>query len=63
MEQAIRKLTTSGLYSKVLVLPRKFLRALRWREDQKLEVTLDEEKKQMIIKDAKTKKRRKRKKK
>lgn len=57
MKKTTRKLSTSGLYSKVLVLPRKFLRALRWREDQKLEVTLDEKRKRIIIKDAKTKRR------
>lgn len=61
MKKATRKLSTSGLYSKVLVLPRAFLRALGWREDQKLEVALDEKKKRMIIKDAKTRRRRKRK--
>lgn len=57
MEKVIRKLSTSGLYSKVLVLPRKFLRALRWREDQKLEVTLDEKGKRLIVKDAESRKR------
>jgi len=50
----IHKITTSGRYSKALVLPRHFLRILNWREDQKVEIKLDEKKKQLIIKDAKT---------
>jgi len=52
-EKKIRKITTSGKYSKALVLPREFLRKLNWRENQNLEVELDEKKKQLIIRDAK----------
>ena len=53
---AVHKITTSGRYSKAIILPRNFLRILNWREDQNLEITLDEKRKQLIIKDAKTKK-------
>jgi len=53
MLKATRKLSTSGKYSKVLVIPRKFLRILKWREDQKLEITLDEKRKRLVVKDAK----------
>lgn len=54
MEKTTRKLSGSGLYTKVLAIPRQFLRRLKWREDQKLEITLDKPKKRLIIKDAKT---------
>ena len=54
MLKATRKLSTSGKYSKVLVIPRKFLRILKWREDQKLEITLDEKRKRLVVKDAKS---------
>ena len=55
-KKAIHKITTSGKYSKAIILPRDFLRILNWREDQNVEITLDEKNKQLIIKDAKTKK-------
>ena len=53
MEKEIRKIAKSGRYSKSLVLPRDFLRKLNWRENQNLEVELDEKKKRLIIRDAK----------
>ena len=56
LKKAIHKITTSGKYSKAIILPRNFLRILKWREDQNLEITLDEKKKQLVIKDAKTRK-------
>jgi len=49
----IHKITASGKYSKSLVLPRNFLRVLNWRENQKVEIQLDEKKKQLVIRDAK----------
>ncbi len=55
LKKAIHKITTSGKYSKAIILPRNFLRILNWREDQNVEITLDEKNKQLIIKDAKTK--------
>ena len=51
--QVIRKISTSGKYSKVINLPREFLKKLGWREDQNLEIELDEKNKRLIIKDAK----------
>lgn len=37
-----RKITSSGKYSKVIVLPREFLKALCWRQNQNLDLELDE---------------------
>ena len=54
-EIRLRKITTSGKYSKVIVIPKEFLRTLRWRENQSVEIELDQQKKQLIIKDAKNK--------
>ena len=51
----VHKITTSGKYSKAVILPRNFLRILNWREDQNVEIQLDEKKKQLIIRDAKKK--------
>jgi antitoxin component of MazEF toxin-antitoxin module len=51
-QREIRKLQSSGKYSKALVLPREFLRKLHWREDQNLAIELDEENRQVIIQDA-----------
>lgn len=48
----IRKLSTSGKYSKALNLPREFLKLLGWRQNQNLSVELDKPKKRLIIKDA-----------
>jgi len=42
--------------SLVINLPRKFLKKLRWRENQLLSLELDEKNKRIIIKDAKNKK-------
>lgn len=53
-EKVTHKITTSGKYSKAIILPREFLRKLNWREDQNLELTLDEKNKRIIIKDAKS---------
>jgi bifunctional DNA-binding transcriptional regulator/antitoxin component of YhaV-PrlF toxin-antitoxin module len=50
-----RKISTSGKYSKVINLPREFLKSLGWRENQLLELELDEKNKRIIIKDAKKK--------
>jgi len=50
----VHKIAASGRYSKALVLPRNFLRVLNWRENQKVEIQLDEKKKQLVIRDAKT---------
>jgi len=49
----IRKISTSGKYSKVINLPRKFLKNLKWRENQNLSVELDEKRQRIILKDAK----------
>jgi len=51
--KTVRKISTSGKYSKVVNLPREFLRKLKWREDQNLSVELDEKRKRIILKDAK----------
>lgn len=48
-----RKLSASGKYSKFLNLPREFLKKLGWRQDQNLEIELDEKRKRLIIKDEK----------
>ena len=53
INKVIRKLSASGKYSKFLNLPREFLKKLGWRENQNLEIELDEKKKRLIIKDAK----------
>lgn len=50
-----RKLTSSGRYSKVLVIPREFLKTLSWRENQNLDLELDEKGKRIIVKDSKEK--------
>ncbi len=51
----IRKIQSAGKYSKVLVIPREFLKALSWRQNQNLELELDEKGKRIVIKDAKDK--------
>ena len=51
----IRKITSSGKYSKVITIPREFLKALSWRQNQNLELELDERGKMVIIRDAKDK--------
>lgn len=51
-EKQIRKITTSGKYSKAIILPREFLKKLNWRENQNLEIELGEVKKQIVIRDA-----------
>jgi len=51
----IRKITSSGKYSKVITIPREFLKALGWRQNQNLAFELDEKRKKIIIKDAKDK--------
>lgn len=48
----IRKITSSGKYSKVIVIPREFLKALSWRQNQNLELEMDEKGKKIIIRDA-----------
>lgn len=53
MSKTTRKISTSGKYSKVINLPRKFLKKLKWREDQNLSIELDEKNKRIILKDAK----------
>ena len=50
-----RKISTSGKYSKVINLPRKYLKQLGWKENQKLELELDIKGKKVVIKDAKKK--------
>ena len=50
-----RKITSSGKYSKVITIPREFLKALGWRQNQNLEFELDEKGKRVIIQDAKDK--------
>jgi len=50
--KVIRKLSTSGKYSKALNLPREFLKKLKWRENQNLSVELDEKNQRLIVKDA-----------
>jgi len=51
----IRKITSSGKYSKVIVIPREFLKSLSWRQNQNLELELDKKEKKIIIRDAKDK--------
>ena len=51
-DKVIRKLTSYGTYSRVISLPRNFLKALRWRDKQNLEIELDIKNKRLIIKDA-----------
>jgi len=51
----IREITSSGKYSKVITIPREFLKALGWRQNQNLEFELDERGKKVIIRDAKDK--------
>ncbi|MBI4225858.1 hypothetical protein HY612_01975 [Candidatus Roizmanbacteria bacterium] len=51
----IRKLTSTGKYSKALVIPREFLKSLHWRQDQNLELELEKKGKKIIIRDAKEK--------
>ena len=53
--KATRKITSSGKYSKVITIPREFLKALCWRQNQNLEFELDEREKKIIIRDAKDK--------
>ena len=53
--KAIRKITSSGKYSKMIVLPREFLKSLNWRHNQNLEFELNEKGKKIIIRDAKDK--------
>ena len=53
MDKTTRKISTSGKYSKVINLPREFLKKLKWREDQNLSVELDEKNQRIILKDAK----------
>jgi len=53
LNKKIRKLTASGKYSKFLNLPREFLKKLGWRENQNLEIELDEKNKRLVIKDSK----------
>jgi antitoxin component of MazEF toxin-antitoxin module len=50
-----RKISTSGKYSKVINLPREYLKELGWRENQLLELELDVKSGRIIIKDAKKK--------
>jgi len=54
-DKVIRKLTSSGTYSRVISLLRNFLKILKWRDKQNLEIELDEKGKRLIIKDAQTK--------
>ncbi len=51
--RVIRKLSTSGKYSKALNLPREFLKLLGWRQNQNLSVELDQKGKRLVVKDAK----------
>ena len=51
--RVVRKLSTSGKYSKALNLPRQFLKLLGWRQNQNLSIELDKTKKRWIVKDAK----------
>jgi antitoxin component of MazEF toxin-antitoxin module len=51
----IRKLQSAGKYSKIIVIPREFLKLLHWRQDQNLELELDKQNKRIIVKDAKEK--------
>lgn len=47
----VRKISSSGKYSKFINLPREFLKKLGWRQNQNLEIGLDEKNKRLIIKD------------
>ncbi len=53
MDKSIRKITSSGTYSRVVSLPRKFLKILNWRSKQNVSIELDQKNKRLIIKDAK----------
>lgn len=52
-EKAKRKILQLGKYSKVIVIPREFLKELKWKENQMLELSLDKKNKRVIVKDAK----------
>ena len=45
----IRKITSSGKYSKVITIPREFLKALNWRQNQNLEFELDERERRKLL--------------
>jgi bifunctional DNA-binding transcriptional regulator/antitoxin component of YhaV-PrlF toxin-antitoxin module len=51
--QVVRKITQSGRYSKVLNLPKDFLKSLNWKEKQKVIITLDDKKGRLIVEDYK----------
>ena len=55
VEKTTRKISSSGGYSRVISLPRRFLAKLGWREKQNVEITMDEKKKRLIIADSKEK--------
>jgi len=52
-QKAKRKILQLGKYSKVIVIPRDFLRDLKWKENQMLKPALDKKNKRIIVKDAK----------
>lgn len=54
-EKNIRKITKSGGKSYSMTLPIEFVRILRWRESQKVVVSIDKRRKRLIIKDWKKK--------
>jgi hypothetical protein len=55
VEKTTRKISSSGGYSRVISLPRRFLAKLGWRGKQNLEITMDDKKKRLIIADSKEK--------
>jgi len=52
-QKAKRKILQLGKYSRVIVIPREFLKELKWKENQMLELSLDKKNKRVLIKDAK----------
>ncbi len=50
-ENLVRKLTKFGGFSYGLTLPIDVVRKFKWRERQKLQLTVDEKKKRIIVED------------
>lgn len=55
MSKTIRKIRRVAKYSYAIVLPKEWVKSLKWRERQKLNLILDRKKKNILIKDYKSK--------
>lgn len=49
----VRKIYKTGKYSRGIVIPKEVLKKLRWRDNQRLEITPDFKSKSVVIKDYK----------